>query len=173
MSAAEIFTGERFGPETTERLYRELLFDKRSIVLTGMPGCGKSTLGALLARRRRTGMPITEIFRTHGEAYFRDLETEVLRTAGLTGGRVIAAGGGAVLRPENVDTMKQNGTVVFLDRPLDGLRPTADRPLADDAEKLRRLYETRRPTYTAAADVTVPVRGTPEQTAETVLERLR
>ena len=186
VSAAEIFTGERFGPETTERLYRELLFDKRSIVLTGMPGCGKSTLGTLLARRldrelvdtdaeivRRTGMPITEIFRTHGEAYFRDLETEVLRTAGLTGGRVIAAGGGAVLRPENVDAMKQNGTVVFLDRPLDGLRPTADRPLADDAEKLRRLYETRRPTYTAAADVTVPVRGTPEQTAETVLERLR
>ena len=186
VSAAEIFTGERFGPETTERLYRELLFDKRSIVLTGMPGCGKSTLGALLARRlgrelvdtdaeivRRTGMPITEIFRTHGEAYFRDLETEVLRTAGLTGGRVIAAGGGAVLRPENVDTMKQNGTVVFLDRPLDELRPTADRPLADDAEKLRRLYETRRPTYTAAADVTVPVRGTPEQTAETVLERLQ
>ena len=186
VSAAEVFTGERFGPETTERLYRELLFDKRSIVLTGMPGCGKSTLGALLARRlgrelvdtdaeivRRTGMPITEIFRTHGEAYFRDLETEVLRTAGRTGGRVIAAGGGAVLRPENVDTMKQNGTVVFLDRPLDELRPTADRPLADDAEKLRRLYETRRPTYTAAADVTVPVRGTPEQTAETVLERLK
>ncbi len=185
--AAEAFTGECLGPETAERLYRELLFEKRSIVLTGMPGSGKSTLGAILARRlgrelidtdavivRQTGMPITELFRAKGEAYFRDLETAALREACRTGGRVIAAGGGAVLRPENVDLMKQNGTVVFLDRPLSDLRPTDDRPLADDPEKLRKLYEMRKSIYAASADMTAAVQGqTPEQTAENLLEMLR
>ena len=85
--AAEDFTGEAFGAETTERIYRELCFEKRSIVLIGMPGSGKSTLGALLAERlgrtfydtdaeivRRAGMSVTDIFKTYGEAHFRDLQ---------------------------------------------------------------------------------------------------
>ncbi len=184
--AAEDFTGEPFGGGVTERIYRELCFEKRSIVLTGMPGSGKSTLGAILAEKlgrtlydtdaeivRRAGTPITEIFQRHGEAYFRDLESAVIRDLSARGGAVIATGGGAVLRRENVDALKQNGTVVFLDRPLQALLPTDDRPLADNAQKLRALYETRYPVYTAAADVTVPVTGTPEETANLILEKLK
>ena len=184
--AAEDFTGARFGPEVIERICRELSFAKRSIVLTGMPGSGKSTLGALLAEKlgrtfhdtdaeivRRAGRPITEIFRADGEMHFRDLETKVIRELSLHGGAVIATGGGAVLRRENVDALKQNGTLVFLDRPPEALLPTDDRPLADDAAKLRALYQTRYPIYTAAADVTVPVTGTPEETAKTILEMLQ
>ena len=184
--AAEDFTGERFGGEVTEDVYRALCFEKRSIVLTGMPGSGKSTLGALLAARlgrtlydtdaeivKRAGMPIPEIFRTKGEPYFRALEREVIRELSRHGGAVIATGGGAVLRPENVDALKQNGTLVFLDRPPETLLPTADRPLADDTAKLRALYAERYPIYTAAADVTVPVTGTPEETVKTILERLQ
>jgi shikimate dehydrogenase len=72
-----------------------------------------------------------------------------------------------------VDALKQNGTVVFLDRPLQALLPTDDRPLADNVQKLRALYETRYPVYTAAADVTVPVTGTPEETANLILEKLK
>ena len=186
VAAAELFTGARFAPETVEGLYREFLFEKRNIVLTGMPGSGKTTLGALLSRRlgrgfidtdaeieRAIGMPIAEIFRQRGEAFFRDLEAETIRDAARTGGQVIATGGGAVLRTENVDALKQNGAIVFLNRPLADLQPADERPLADSAEKLRALYEARRPVYAAAADVTVPVRGTPEQTAETLLEMLR
>ena len=78
-----------------------------------------------------------------------------------------------VLRREDVDALKQNGTLVFLDRPLEALLPTDDRPLADNVQKLRALYEARYPVYTAAADVPVPVTGTPEETAETILEKLR
>jgi shikimate dehydrogenase len=184
--AAEQFTGETFPAETTETIYRELCFEKRSIVLTGMPGSGKSTLGALLSEKtgralidtdaeivRRAGAPITEIFKTRGETAFRDMESAVIRELSDAGGKLIATGGGAVLRRENVDALKQNGTVVFLDRPLADLLPTDDRPLADDAEKLRALYASRYPIYTAAADVTVSVTGTPEETAEAILEKLK
>lgn len=184
--AAEDFTGETFGGGVTERIYRELSFEKRSIVLTGMPGSGKSTLGALLAKRlgrtlydtdaeivRKAGMPITEIFARYGEQHFRDLESAVIRDLSAQGGAIVATGGGAVLRRKNVDALKQNGTLVFLDRPLSDLLPTDDRPLADDARKLRALYAARYPVYTAAADVTVPVTGTPEETAKAVLEKLR
>ena len=186
LAAEDFLGGERFGAERTEEIFRELSFEKRSIVLTGMPGSGKSTLGALLARRlgrtlcdtdaeivRRAGMPITEIFRTRGEAAFRDMESAVIRELSAAGGKLIATGGGAVLRQENVDALKQNGTLVFLDRAPDALLPTDDRPLADSAAKLRALYEARYPVYTAAADVSVPVTGTPEETMEAILEKLK
>ena len=184
--AAEQFTGAPFPAGTTENIYRALSFAKRSIVLTGMPGSGKSTLGALLAERldrplidtdaeiiKRAEMPITEIFRTKGETAFRDLESAVIRDLSLRGGAVIATGGGAVLRRENVDALKQNGTLVFLDRPLADLLPTDDRPLADDADKLKKLYAARYPVYTAAADVTVAVTGSPEDTMNAILECLQ
>ncbi len=184
--AAESFTGEAFGAETMERIYNELLFEKRSIVLTGMPHSGKSTVGRLLAKRlgrplidtdasivERAGAPVTEIFRSEGEARFRDMEAQAVADACRTGGAVVATGGGAVLRAENVDAMKQNGVVVFLDRPLDALLPSADRPLANDEEKIRRLYAERMPIYRASADVTVSVRGTPEDVADDILNKLR
>lgn len=186
VQAAEDFTGDHIDAGVTERIYAELCFEKRSIVLLGMPGSGKSTLGSLLAERldrplidtdteivKRAGMPITEIFRCHGEAYFRELECEVIRDVSLHGEAIVATGGGAVLRQENVNALKQNGTLVFLDRPLQTLLPTSDRPLADDHAKLRTLYEARYPIYTAAADLRVPVMGTPEETVKLILEKLR
>ena len=184
--ASEAFTGEALPPETAERLYRKLLFEKRSIVLTGMPGSGKSTLGRLLADKlgraffdtdaeivRRSGMTIPALFRSRGEPYFRDLESAVIRELSAQGGKLIATGGGAVLRPENVDALRRNGTLVFLDRPPEALLPTEDRPLADDKAKLRALYAARYPLYAAAADLRIPVTGTPEETANTILERLQ
>ena len=184
--AAEAFTGERFAPEVCEGLYRKLLSEKRSIVLIGMPGSGKTTLGKLLAERlgrpladtdeeivRRAGMPVTEIFRTAGEGRFRELESAVIREISATGGKVIATGGGAVLRPENVEALRFQGVLVFLDRPCGELAPSAERPLADAAEKIRKLYIERRPVYRAAADLAVPVHGTPGETADRILEVLR
>ena len=116
---------------------------------------------------------ITEIFASQGEAAFRDMESAVVADVCRAGGAVVATGGGAVLRKKNVDAMKRNGTVVFLDRPLESLLPTDDRPLASDAEKVRRLYAERIPVYRASADVTVLVAGTPEETADDILDTLR
>jgi len=87
----------------------------------------------------------------------------------LHGGTVVSTGGGAVLRPENVTALKQNGRLFWLDRNPDALIPTDDRPLADTADKIKRLYAERQPIYKSAADEIIPVIGTPLQVAETIL----
>ncbi len=164
--AAEDFTGEPFGGGVTERIYRELCFEKRSIVLTGMPGSGKSTLGALLAEKlgrtlsdtdaeivRRAGTPITEIFQRHGEAYFRDLESAVIRDLSARGGAVIATGGGAVTRPENYPLLHQNGILIWL-RCDPAALDISSKPLFHRPD-LAVLYEERKDLYEAFADCVV------------------
>ena len=186
MKSAELFTGEPVGENETERIWRELLFEKRNIVLIGMPGSGKSTVGRGLAERlgrnlidtddlivRRAGKPITEIFASQGETAFRDLESSVIREVSASGGAIVSTGGGAILRRENVDALRSNGVLVFLDRLPEDLVPTSDRPLADEIGKIRLLYEKRIPLYRAAADLTVSVRGTPENTVLEVLEKVK
>ena len=186
MKSAELFTGEPVGENETERIWRELLFEKRNIVLIGMPGSGKSTVGRGLAERlgrnlidtddlivRRAGKPITEIFASQGETAFRDLESSVIREVSASGGAIVSTGGGAILRRENVDALRSNGVLVFLDRLPEDLVPTSDRPLADEIGKIRALYEKRIPLYRAAADLTVSVRGTPENTVLEVLEKVK
>lgn len=184
--AAEIFTGEEIERSEIERIYRELIVEKSSIVLTGMPCSGKTTLGKILSERlgrelvetddkiiAKAGMPITEIFARYGEHHFRDLESEAILEAASTGGKVISTGGGAVLRKQNVDALRMNGTLIFLDRPLADLLPSDDRPLANDADKIRNLYAVRYPIYTEAADVVVKVEGTEEHTADVIWRTLQ
>ncbi len=179
--AAEIFTGKKISAEITNRIYRDILQKKQNIVLVGMPGSGKSTVGKTLAAElsmpfvdtdelivKKAGMEITEIFSRFGEEYFRDLESEVIKEAGLLNGTVISTGGGAVLRRKNVNELKKNGKIFFLDRPVSELIPTDDRPLADKKEKIEALYGVRYPIYCAAADITVGVSETPENTADAI-----
>ena len=176
--AAEMFRDTEYPPETAERIFRELLREKENMVLIGMPGSGKSTVAAALQRRTgrpvadtdaliagKAGKSIPEIFREDGEAAFRDLESEVIAEVSLRGGQIIATGGGAVLRAENVRALKRNGRLILLERPADTLMPTADRPLADTREKMDRLWREREPAYRAAADCTVRPEGTPEEAA--------
>ena len=182
--AAEIFRNTEYPAEMTERIYRSLLREKENIVLTGMPGSGKSVVSAALEEItgrpavdtdrlivEKAGMEIPEIFRRFGEKHFRDLESEVIRELAPDGGRIISTGGGAVLRAENVEALRMNGRLFLLDRPLDELLPTDDRPLADSREKIERLYRERTPVYRASADEVVPVAGTPEDVAKEIISR--
>ena len=181
-----LFTGEDADGDITEKIYQDLLKEKRNIVLTGMPGSGKSTLGRMLAEEldreiaetddevsAKAGMPIRDIFDRFGEQHFRDLESEVIKTASMKSGIVISTGGGSVLRKENVDALRMNGTIVFIDRPLESLCPTDDRPLSDDFEKMKRLYEERYEIYRETADVIIDAAGTEEETAKALQEALR
>ena len=182
--AAELFRGTVYPPETTENIYRALLAEKENIVLIGMPGSGKSTVAAELARRtgrpvtdtdteivRKAGKSIPEIFREDGEQAFRDLESAVVAETAARSGQIIATGGGAVLRPRNVDALKQNGRLVLLERAAETLIPTDDRPLADTREKMDALWREREPVYRGAADLSVPESGSPEKTAEWIESR--
>lgn len=149
-----------------ERIIKTLRNRMQNIAVIGMPGSGKSTIGRLIAEitgkrfvdmdaeiETRAGMTIPEIFAKYGEKYFRDLESETAADLGKEHGLVIATGGGAVLRAENVDALRQNATVVHTERPVSSL-PTDGRPLSKDIDTLVRMEKDRLPIYKAAADIT-------------------
>ena len=180
--ASALFTERAENPVMAEVLYAKLLREKENLVLVGMPGSGKSTVGAILAKKtgrklvdldeeiaRRSGMTIPQIFQTRGEAAFRDLETQVIRELAGTTSAILPTGGGAILRDENVTALKQNGRLFFLDRPLEALLPTADRPLGDSREKIAALYAARYDRYLAVSDEHILVHSTPERAAADVL----
>ncbi len=139
-----------------------------NIVLIGMPGSGKTTLGRALAEKtgrrfadtdllveQKAGRGIPEIFARDGEQAFRDLESLAAAELGKETGLVIATGGGLVLREKNVEALKKNGILVFLDCPPERLSVGKGRPLAKSREDLERLYARRLPVYREAADLTI------------------
>lgn len=180
--ACELFTGEPVPSERAQAAERALRRSVTNLVLIGMPGSGKSTLGALLSDWlqmpmvdldeeivREAGMSIPEIFAKEGEAGFRQREKEQVRRFGSQGGRVLVTGGGAIKDGDNRAHLRMNGFVVQLTRDLDAL-PMDGRPLSQSREALRRMWEERAPLYAACADRTVPNDGTPEACARKIEE---
>ena len=180
--ASEIFLDVIYPNEVLHRVYQTVLRQKENMVLIGMPGCGKSTVGALLAERlgltlcemdamiaEDAGKSIPELFAEVGEQGFRDLESRVIsEKLALRNGLLISTGGGAILRDENVNELKRNGRLYFVDRPLEELLPTADRPLASSREAIRRRYEERYGRYCAVADCRIEVNGDAAGVAEDI-----
>ena len=175
--AAELFTGRRIPESETARIHAALRAEALNVILVGMPGCGKSTVGSALAARmgrpfvdcdgeieRAAGRSIPEIFAEEGEAAFRALEARVLAEVCREKGRVIATGGGAVLRPENVRAMRQNGRVLFLRRSLDALSMDG-RPLSSSRAALEAMWQVRAPLYAAAADAEIDNNAAPTDVA--------
>jgi shikimate dehydrogenase len=173
--------------ELNERVYSEILNEKQNIVLIGMPSCGKSTVGKRLCELlganfidtdemivKKSGSSIPDIFEKYGEQYFRDIESEVIReiSSGVTG-TVISTGGGAVLRNENLDLLRANGILVFLDRDLNKLVATSDRPLTSDLEALRRKYNDRYPIYNRVCDIRVNGNESVDEVAQSIMDRLK
>ena len=185
VKAASLFFDKSFAPELAEEIFTRLTAQKENIVLIGMPASGKTTVGKLVAERlgrtfidtddlivAKAGKSIPNIFAQEGEAAFRTLESDVIREAGALTGAVIATGGGAVLRPENVTALKQNGKVFFLDRAPEKLSPGTGRPLFADPQQAFQLYAQREPLYRAAADVTVDANGSAEEAMRQVASKV-
>ena len=181
--AVEKFLDTEIDKEAADRVFGEIYAAKENIVLTGMPGSGKSTVGRLLDLNgytfidtdaeieKRCGCTIKELISEKGEKYFRDLEAEVIRDVSAENRRIISTGGGAILRDENVRCLKRNGKLFFLNAKLERLQATDDRPLSDTYEKLAKLYAERMGIYRETADVTVPDMETPEEEAEYILSK--
>jgi shikimate kinase len=166
----------------------------KSIVLIGFMGTGKSVVGKVLEQKTgfrrfdtdeimssKLEMPIEEIFSTHGEEHFRDLETETVRSLSGEEPAIVVTGGGIVLRGENVDLLKQMGTVVWLDADEATLRARvhrlSDRPLlrtANAGATLSELLAAREPLYRKAGDLRVDIsQKSPEEIAELILKNIR
>lgn len=186
VKASELFLDKTYPNEKTDELFETLREKKRNVVLCGMPSSGKTTLGEELCRLtgrdfydtdrmivEKTGRTIPEIFESEGEGAFRAYEREAVKEVSRKSGVIVATGGGAVLFDENVNRLKANGALVLLDRPLQDLVSSGDRPLAATKAALEKIFYERRDRYFAAADKIVPVDGAPQDTAKRILEMLR
>ena len=181
--SAEWFTNSSISSQRIEAIHQSLALQMENIVLIGMPGCGKSTVGKLLASKlgrkfvdadiaieAHVGTTIPEIFAQQGEEGFRRIETEVLAHLGKQSNLVIATGGGCVTRPENYPLLHQNGKIIWLKRDI-SLLPTKGRPLSQSG-KLTQMYQIRQPLYQQYADFSVENRQTPAHTVQEILNFL-
>ncbi|MCR4616351.1 MAG: AAA family ATPase [Clostridiales bacterium] len=184
--AREIFTGIETDDSEIERVYKEMTNEFSNIVLVGMPGSGKTTVGKMLAKKmnrrfadmdayieEKCGMTIPDIFAKHGEDYFRDAESEAAAQLGKEHGLVIATGGGAVIREINKNSLRQNGKTVWLKRDIERLSMNG-RPLSKDIEAVRKLFCEREKYYSQFSDICVDNNGkSPDIAVKKILEEIQ
>lgn len=182
--AAELFLGHDIPDSETDRIFKKLSTEMQNIVLVGMPGCGKTTVGKALAEQlnrpffdadeeilKRTGKSAEAWIEACGEAVFRQKETEVLESLCKQSGTVIATGGGAVTVPENADILRQNSIVFFINRDVSAL-PVEGRPLSK-ATALSEMYKVRLPLYRGVCDYEIAADGSVEAVVRRILEELQ
>ncbi len=163
--AIEIFKNIKLDPEDIYKLYNKIFKQKENIVLIGMPSCGKTTIGQEIAIKlnrefvdiddeivKEIKMDIATFFKKFGEDKFREIETKVILKMSMKNSLVIATGGGAILKDENVLALKENGRLFFLNRSLNLLITTSSRPLSSNISDLKNLYEKRYNKYLECAD---------------------
>ena len=185
--AAEYFLSRKFpdAPAEINQITNTLRRDTLNIALIGMPSSGKTTIGRALAKElgktfidldeeivKSNGKSIPDIFAEEGEDGFRKKETEQVERFSKEGHQLLSCGGGVIKRPENLRALRQNGVILFLDRPLESLVVGGGRPLSSSTDALRAMEAERRPLYLAAADAVVPNQTTVADAVNAAMEAL-
>ncbi|MBP3376380.1 MAG: shikimate kinase [Clostridia bacterium] len=178
--ACELFLGESIDDTEIDRITSLIENETMNIILVGMPGCGKSTISSLIAEATGRGLvdtdaliveaegrSIPDIFANDGEDFFRLCEHKAAEAAGKLSGKVIATGGGIVTRDENLDALRQNGKIFFIEREL-SLLSRDGRPLSQGAD-LSEMYEKRLPMYLKFSDFTVDNNGSVSDCANEII----
>lgn len=182
VKASEIFLDKNYPDETLEKIYEKVLTDKENIVLIGMPASGKTTIGKRLAKKlsrelidtddeivKKTKKTIPDIFKNEGEKKFREYESRVISEIATRNELIIATGGGSILKEENIDSLKQNGKLFFIDRPPEKLIPTSNRPLSSNKDAIYKRYNERYEIYCRSADIIINADTTVKEVEEKVI----
>ncbi len=182
--AVEIFLGKKIDDTIIQKLYTSILEERSNLVLIGMSGCGKTTLGKKAAQQlsktfidideeivKEIKMPISEYFIKMGEPAFREIEKTLVHKFAQQNGLVISTGGGVIKDTENIKTLKQNGRILWIKRDVSLLESGNGRPLVPDAEATFRLYQERLPLYLAAAEMISENNTTLEEGLESLLSK--
>ena len=180
--AVEIFLDQSLPDNAIELVHNELIAERRNLVLIGMSGCGKTTLGKLAAEKlgktfvdtdaeiiKRIGMSIADYFAAYGEDSFRQVESKVIQEISTQNNLVISTGGGVIKNPENIRWLKGNGTVIWIQRDPELLESGNGRPLVPDQDAVRRLYKERLPLYTAASEAIIENNENEEKALQKIL----
>ena len=181
--AVEKFIDAPVDNDKVESIFKDLYKQKMNIALIGMPASGKTSVGKVLSKTlnkdfvdsddeivKAEGKPIPEIFAQSGEGYFRSVEANVILDISKRNTKIISTGGGAVINGNNIANLKSNARVYFLNRPLDMLVTTSDRPLSSNRADLERRYNERYQLYLNAADAVIDGSGTVEEVAKLIEE---
>lgn len=183
--ADEYFIEEKVREEKIQDCIQTLLSEKRNIVLIGMPTSGKTTIGKVLAQElgkdfidmdqeieKRIGMPIRDYFKENGEDAFRDQEENLAKELIHPLGQVISCGGGIIKRAINIEYLRANGILIWLDRDIEHLFGSKDRPLSQTKEDIEKLNEERKPYYERYCDIHIDNNGTIEETINVIKKHL-
>lgn len=184
--SARLFFDEDFNNEDIDKAYQKMVMKKMNVVLIGMPTAGKTTIARKLAKKlnkdfkdvdhiivERQGKTIREIFTHDGEDFFRMLESTIIKELSHLTNTIIASGGGSILDSENVDWLKGNGLLVFVDRPLELLYAEQSRPLTASDDNLENIYKDRYQTYKDVSDVVVVNDESLDQVVNEILEAIK
>ena len=182
VEAANHFQGESFGTKEIEQILRDMRREKENIILIGMPGVGKTTVGKALGEEMgRTCVDvdyelekeigdISTYITEQGEAAFREKEAEMIAKFGTQTGLIISTGGGCVTVPKNFAHLRQNGRIYQLTQPVENLS-TSGRVLSSGGiERLRELEATRTPMYESFAQCIVEHNRNALETVSAILE---
>ena len=184
IAASALFLHRTYDESILSDLYKQFRRNQENIILVGMPGSGKSTIGQSLAKL--TGRTLVDIdpliteevgsisdyILTHGEPAFRAIESNIIADVGKQTGLIISTGGGAITIPENFAPLRQNGRIYEIYRPLEELDTTGRVLSSGGIERLQQLYTVRAPLYARFRQAQVLNTGTPESVAQHILEDL-
>lgn len=171
---------------TVDKIYSEILNEKQNVVLTGMPSCGKSTIGKILSEKlgkkfldsddeivKKYKKTPKDIILSYGEEKFREIESEIIEELSYQTGLIIATGGGAIIKEENVKSLKRNGRIFYLKKDLENLISTESRPLTSSLKDLQKVYEKRKDIYIKTADKVINANYSAEEVADVIIKETK